>query len=112
MDENEKARLAQVLKAQLAGGQRHGSVISSVHPAIQPDLTPFALAACAANAHLHRHIDDALRLADPTWDAQAAGSMLVRHPALVTLSIEDAVSVSYTHLRAHETRHDLVCRLL
>ena len=22
------------------------------------------------------------------------------------------VSVSYTHLRAHETRHDLVCRLL
>src|SRR5450756_3018004 len=23
-----------------------------------------------------------------------------------------AVAVSYTHLRAHETRHDLVCRLL
>src|SRR5450759_4072936 len=23
-----------------------------------------------------------------------------------------SVSVSYTHLRAHETRHDLVCRLL
>ena len=23
-----------------------------------------------------------------------------------------AMSVSYTHLRAHETRHDLVCRLL
>ena len=23
-----------------------------------------------------------------------------------------AVTVSYTHLRAHETRHDLVCRLL
>src|SRR5450756_1258272 len=23
-----------------------------------------------------------------------------------------AISVSYTHLRAHETRHDLVCRLL
>src|SRR5450756_1665315 len=22
------------------------------------------------------------------------------------------ISVSYTHLRAHETRHDLVCRLL
>ena len=22
------------------------------------------------------------------------------------------LSVSYTHLRAHETRHDLVCRLL
>src|SRR5450756_2897574 len=26
--------------------------------------------------------------------------------------IEDLASVSYTHLRAHETRHDLVCRLL
>ena len=24
----------------------------------------------------------------------------------------DADAVSYTHLRAHETRHDLVCRLL
>src|SRR5428012_20791 len=24
----------------------------------------------------------------------------------------DLVPVSYTHLRAHETRHDLVCRLL
>src|SRR5450759_1295117 len=24
----------------------------------------------------------------------------------------DTISVSYTHLRAHETRHDLVCRLL
>ena len=23
-----------------------------------------------------------------------------------------SISVSYTHLRAHETRHDLVCRLL
>src|SRR5450756_1781530 len=26
--------------------------------------------------------------------------------------LEDSGSVSYTHLRAHETRHDLVCRLL
>src|SRR5450756_1536457 len=25
---------------------------------------------------------------------------------------ERVVAVSYTHLRAHETRHDLVCRLL
>ena len=24
----------------------------------------------------------------------------------------EAEAVSYTHLRAHETRHDLVCRLL
>src|SRR5450756_3230733 len=26
--------------------------------------------------------------------------------------LDHAVPVSYTHLRAHETRHDLVCRLL
>lgn len=90
MDEKEKARLAQVLKAQLAAGQHPGPVIPSVRPAIRPDLAPFALAACATNAYLHRHIDDALRLADPAWDVQAAGNMLVRHPALVTLSMEDA----------------------
>jgi len=90
MDEKEKARLAQALKAQLAGAPRPGPVIPSVRPAIQPDLAPFALAACAANVHLHRHIDEALRLADPAWDAQAGGSTLVHHPALVTLSTEDA----------------------
>src|SRR5664279_4530780 len=90
MDENEKARLAQALKAQLAGGQRPGPVMPSLHPTIRPDLAPFALAACAANVHLHRHIDDALRLADPAWDVQAADSMLLHHPALVTLSVEDA----------------------
>src|SRR5450759_3038242 len=28
------------------------------------------------------------------------------------LAASDVVAVSYTHLRAHETRHDLVCRLL
>ena len=31
----------------------------------------------------------------------------------VSLETEDRMTaVSYTHLRAHETRHDLVCRLL
>ena len=29
-----------------------------------------------------------------------------------TTSFENHTPVSYTHLRAHETRHDLVCRLL
>jgi hypothetical protein len=93
MDEKEKARWAQALKAQLSGVQHPGPVIPSVRPAIRPDLAPFALAACAANSHLHRHIDEALRLADPAWDAQVAGSMLARHPALITLSAEDAVYV-------------------
>src|SRR5450759_8556 len=90
MDEKEKAQLAQALKAQLAGAPRPGPVMPSLHPTIRPDLVPFALAPCAATAHLHRHIDEALRLADPAWDVQTAGSMLVHHPALVSLSIEDA----------------------
>src|SRR5450756_2146327 len=40
-------------------------------------------------------------------------------PSLVQVSndgrdqvMDGSVTVSYTHLRAHETRHDLVCRLL
>src|SRR5450756_3066402 len=31
---------------------------------------------------------------------------------LVQLAHRSPAPVSYTHLRAHETRHDLVCRLL
>src|SRR5450759_5808814 len=30
----------------------------------------------------------------------------------VSDELDGLVAVSYTHLRAHETRHDLVCRLL
>ena len=30
----------------------------------------------------------------------------------VLMNVEAPQPVSYTHLRAHETRHDLVCRLL
>src|SRR5450756_2921971 len=30
----------------------------------------------------------------------------------VLVELDGAGAVSYTHLRAHETRHDLVCRLL
>src|SRR5450756_3123067 len=33
-------------------------------------------------------------------------------PRFTDASIIAAMAVSYTHLRAHETRHDLVCRLL
>src|SRR5450756_1645567 len=43
-----------------------------------------------------------------------AQTPLIR-PILGTLSLPETPSpwaVSYTHLRAHETRHDLVCRLL
>src|SRR5665648_266093 len=39
----------------------------------------------------------------------ATGARLII--SLLTFTIAP-VTVSYTHLRAHETRHDLVCRLL
>ncbi len=90
MDEKDKARLAQALKGQLSEVKRPSPFIPSAHSAIRPDLTPFALAACAANVHLHRHIDEALRYAEPVWNTQVAGSMLVQHPALVTLPDEEA----------------------
>src|SRR5450759_4918019 len=54
-------------------------------------------------------------------DRGEAGTVRVRYPgtrrrarALLgeVLHGRGAVPVSYTHLRAHETRHDLVCRLL
>src|SRR5450759_3223927 len=32
--------------------------------------------------------------------------------SICRVNILSKASVSYTHLRAHETRHDLVCRLL
>src|SRR5450756_2105662 len=36
----------------------------------------------------------------------------VKNMGLVNEHPLDTWAVSYTHLRAHETRHDLVCRLL
>src|SRR5450756_653349 len=44
----------------------------------------------------------------------AGHGALVRPELLAQLDVRtgDEIPVSYTHLRAHETRHDLVCRLL
>src|SRR5450759_5897363 len=42
------------------------------------------------------------------WDDRTPSSDSARSSQLPCFG----VSVSYTHLRAHETRHDLVCRLL
>src|SRR5450756_2144680 len=39
--------------------------------------------------------------------AQASGRAVA-----VLVDLQGPKTVSYTHLRAHETRHDLVCRLL
>src|SRR5665648_1217466 len=46
---------------------------------------------------------------DPPWRSASAGCSAGRPTSPSTCWCSP---VSYTHLRAHETRHDLVCRLL
>src|SRR5659263_647250 len=41
-----------------------------------------------------------------------SGAFLIFAVWLIIRSVRGIMTVSYTHLRAHETRHDLVCRLL
>src|SRR5665648_1156383 len=64
-----------------------------------------------AEAHLAvgeapRHVD-----ADRDRERHRRPARELRHGQSVPASAQQ-VAVSYTHLRAHETRHDLVCRLL
>src|SRR5450756_2433374 len=53
-----------------------------------------------------------------TLEAMGADAVVIRHAMsgaphrLAGWVRGSVVTVSYTHLRAHETRHDLVCRLL
>src|SRR5450756_2955483 len=56
-----------------------------------------------------------LREAEPerAVDAAVADGLVANgDPALLRIVLQNLLAVSYTHLRAHETRHDLVCRLL
>src|SRR5450759_3884930 len=93
--------------------------------ALTPDTWP--LTPAHSYAH-HRDRFDCLRLPDVVsrqlQRAPAARSPSAREPELPggqhgqapgRVRAEHRVypgAVSYTHLRAHETRHDLVCRLL
>src|SRR5665648_1083716 len=43
---------------------------------------------------------------------QGIGSAFMKRLGLMYKDKQALIAVSYTHLRAHETRHDLVCRLL
>lgn len=90
MDQQAKQQLAQSLLRDHALAHV-GRVDTPVHDTHQlhPDVTPFALAACAANPYLHHHIDEALRCADPAWEARTMESPLLHHPALATLSPGD-----------------------
>src|SRR5450756_1204380 len=45
-----------------------------------------------------------------SWSGPNAFTSILQNPSISPA--DTTMSVSYTHLRAHETRHDLVCRLL
>src|SRR5450759_3300089 len=45
-------------------------------------------------------------------NAEHAQAMKAHDSAPIDLLVVNLYPVSYTHLRAHETRHDIVCRLL
>src|SRR5450756_2908015 len=61
------------------------------------DLLAFIRGNSTGNGRLYLFIDEIQRL---------------ESPGLFLKTLYDLDPVSYTHLRAHETRHDLVCRLL
>src|SRR5450759_4257888 len=65
------------------------------------------------------HVAGGPRHAEPTASPTASGRLsgppapvLYATPQMYGAQTTYAGSVSYTHLRAHETRHDIVCRLL
>ena len=53
---------------------------------------------------LNTHVDDA--------EASLVQSLQEKHRAIDAAATAAAEAVSYTHLRAHETKANLVCRLL
>src|SRR5450756_2878588 len=71
----------------------------------------------AARADEHGRLDARARIdLRPEADPHAGLDLASRHVELDAaeqrVEVAEPVPVSYTHLRAHETRHDLVCRLL
>src|SRR5450756_2303135 len=69
-------------------------------------------AAAAARVGKYQQVCDALFLTQSSW-AMSGKVWETVSPALTPVEQKKVqVPVSYTHLRAHETRHDLVCRLL
>src|SRR5665648_701678 len=86
---------------------------SSLRPEITVSIEAHTAAAVSARSSSSAGVGSAWTMSTPLssggTDTNGAHPALGRAPGLVP-NTEGAVS--YTHLRAHETRHDLVCRLL
>src|SRR5450759_5892532 len=85
--------------------------------AFRLDLMPHFAAFFWAEDGMHSLIRGGLRAVDAeTGDVVAQGEGFHTWNEVGLQSVRqvrvDMDAVSYTHLRAHETRHDLVCRLL
>src|SRR5450759_5875339 len=99
-------------------GTANGSLMSSSSASATPSSPPVIL--------IHAYIDVAMMASTRTSSTYCTRPVSVRQTrrAIVVGSSSwmglsegrtepfTADAVSYTHLRAHETRHDLVCRLL
>src|SRR5450756_2786685 len=91
---------------------------------LTPLLAPFEMLNSTISSKLAYWL--ALTMSPPAADSRPSPSSTVRRPSRIShplagnrssfAPLQPAVvfpsPVSYTHLRAHETRHDLVCRLL
>src|SRR5450756_3097531 len=84
----------------ILGVARPGVVRPSVRHARRP------------GAALRRQVPGRARPRTVHCTCRVASEARGRGPAEWNTRFEQHASVSYTHLRAHETRHDLVCRLL
>src|SRR5450759_5588733 len=87
---------------QLINGIKQGDVV-----AFEELYRRYYIFLCLIAEHIVRNSSDAEEIVSDVfvkiWN--------IRDKIEITSSIK-AYPVSYTHLRAHETRHDLVCRLL
>src|SRR5450756_128721 len=79
------------------------------------------IAALLGQPRAARTVGWALSSLTPQQTAEVPWQRVINHAGRISISRVDLSAevqrslleaVSYTHLRAHETRHDLVCRLL
>src|SRR5450759_5848473 len=84
----------------------------------EPTLAPMrgASASAASQRIAWRRFSDCLSTKETVLKPSAKSWVITARktsrPILVLRLKASPIPVSYTHLRAHETRHDLVCRLL
>ena len=75
-------------------------------------VSAFALGSASAFADLGEDMDTLAENLQVVQKTSDAGELKAALNKMRIAAVDAQKAVSYTHLRAHETRHDLVCRLL